>query len=83
MALLPLERIALEQVRSGRPTPGGALGDEGWIQFGLHALLSVAGRVRLLTQPASVVSVKADGSLDGTWAGKGSSNLGTEKLTRK
>jgi hypothetical protein len=27
--------------------------------------------------------VKADGSLDGTWAGKGSSKLGTEKLTRK
>jgi fructose-1,6-bisphosphatase/inositol monophosphatase family enzyme len=62
MALLPLERIALEQVRAGRRTPGGDLGDEGWIQFGLHALLSVAGRVRLLTQPASVVSVKADGS---------------------
>ncbi len=28
-------------------------------------------------------TVKADGSLDGTWAGKGSSNLGTEKLARK
>lgn len=28
-------------------------------------------------------AVKADGSLDGTWAGKGSSKLGTEKLTRE
>jgi len=28
-------------------------------------------------------TVKADGSLDGTWAGKGSSNLGTGKLIRK
>jgi hypothetical protein len=28
-------------------------------------------------------TVKADGSLDGTWAGKGGSKLGTEKLTQR
>jgi hypothetical protein len=28
-------------------------------------------------------AVKADGSLEGTWAGKGSSKIGTGKLTRK
>jgi hypothetical protein len=28
-------------------------------------------------------TVKADGSLEGTWAGKGSSKFGTGKLTRK
>jgi hypothetical protein len=28
-------------------------------------------------------AVRADGSLEGTWAGKGSSKLGTEKLTKE
>jgi hypothetical protein len=28
-------------------------------------------------------TVKADGSLDGTWTGRGATNTGTEKLTRK
>jgi hypothetical protein len=28
-------------------------------------------------------AVKADGSLDGTWTGKGATTTGTEKLTRK
>jgi fructose-1,6-bisphosphatase/inositol monophosphatase family enzyme len=62
VALLPLERIALERARARRPIPGGDLGDESWIQFGLQALLSVSGRVRLLAQPASAVSIKDDGS---------------------
>jgi len=30
-----------------------------------------------------VYTINADGSLDGTWAGKGSAELGTEKLTKE
>lgn len=60
---------------------GGALGYEGTgILKGNTFVVGYAG-----PQGYGVVAyaVKADGSLDGTWAGKGSSTLGTEKLTRK
>lgn len=42
--------------------PPGSLNDDSWVQFGLQALLSVAGRIRLLAEHAAVSKVKADGS---------------------
>jgi fructose-1,6-bisphosphatase/inositol monophosphatase family enzyme len=62
MSLQAREKEALELARTGRPIPPRRDQSDGWVQFGLHSLLSIAGSVRVLSPPWSGRSVKADGS---------------------
>lgn len=68
-----MSRTVIEEILAAHSSDDVYPGATVWLELDVRAARDFGG----------AYAVKADGSLDGTWAGKGGLKLGTEKLTRK